>query len=308
MFVRSLLLVFSCLCFTGLSDTSSTCDVTLDGPFTGEITHYDHAHEAASGSGACMLDTEGDLMVAALNPFDLNGKVLCGQCIEVTNGDGVKITVKVIDLCPECPEHNIDLSQDAFQLLYPLQVGRIEIEWRLIECERRGNIRYNFKYPQTGSNWWGVKVVDHIHGVESMSLKPAEEGDDRDWIQYERTQNQNFKKPVEERRINAPFHVRITSTLGEVIEDYFDGVPTKQTNTLPGSVQFRSICDIDPTEYGVDRGDGVNGTARNSSNPWNIGRDSLNGDDDGKSGVTPTLYNISHLLSLVAFSTFQVIL
>ncbi|XP_006816406.1 expansin-YoaJ-like [Saccoglossus kowalevskii] len=250
MFERSCqLLYFFTFAFlrTSIAEYELNCDTTLHGPFSGEITHYDYADDAAAGAGACMIDTEGDIMVGAMNVPDLDELLMCGQCVEITNDIGVKIVIIIVDSCPECHlkhEHNIDLSQPAFELLYPLQRGRVMITWRVVECNVAGNIRYNFKFPTSpGSYWWGLKILDHIHGIRNVSLYPGAEGDDRGWVEYEITVNQNFKKTTGTPRIDFPFHVRITSVYGVTIEDYIEEVATRQSNTIAGAVQFVSVCD-----------------------------------------------------------------
>ncbi len=66
---------------------------------SGQATYYDFA----DGSGACSFEpSPNDLMVAAMNAPDYAGAAACGSCARVFGPNG-EITVRIVDLCPECP-------------------------------------------------------------------------------------------------------------------------------------------------------------------------------------------------------------
>jgi expansin (peptidoglycan-binding protein) len=126
----------------------------------GEATYYD----LADGGGACSFEpTPDDLMVAAMNAPDYAGSAACGSCAEVNGPDGM-ITVRVVDLCPECPAGNLDLSPSAFERIAALDLGRVPISWRYVPCAVSGALSYHFK---DGSNqWWtAVQVRNHRHAI-----------------------------------------------------------------------------------------------------------------------------------------------
>ena len=71
----------------------------------GVATYYD-----ATGAGACSFDpTPGDLDVAAMNAPEFAGSAVCGECVAVTGPRG-SVTVRIVDLCPECLAGHLDLS------------------------------------------------------------------------------------------------------------------------------------------------------------------------------------------------------
>ena len=78
---------------------------------TGEGTYYN-----ATGAGNCLfLPSPDNLMVAAMNHTDYDTAALCGAFISVQGPDGT-VVVRIVDRCPECPEGDVDLSQEAFVL------------------------------------------------------------------------------------------------------------------------------------------------------------------------------------------------
>ncbi|MCB0025658.1 MAG: hypothetical protein KDD91_21640, partial [Caldilinea sp.] len=74
----------------------------------GIATYYD-----ATGAGACSFDASpDDLMVSAMNADEYDNAALCGAFVRVTGPRG-DVTVRIVDLCPECKAGHLDLSQEA---------------------------------------------------------------------------------------------------------------------------------------------------------------------------------------------------
>ena len=114
--------------FAGLLDCSKGPDPTADstaagasgpGPapdctnpevHQGQATYYDFAN----GDGACMFGpSPNDLMIGAMNQTDFAAAAVCGACVRLI-GPSATIDIRIVDLCPECPQGNIDLSPEAF--------------------------------------------------------------------------------------------------------------------------------------------------------------------------------------------------
>lgn len=191
---------------------------------TGEGTYYD-----ADGSGACSFDTvTGPLFVAALNAPDWAGSALCGACANVEGPNG-SVTVRIVDLCPECSSGDLDLSPQAFAELAPLEQGRIPIEWTLASCEVTGPIRYLYK---DGSNpWWtAVQVQNHRLPVAKFEWAPA----GGEFQELERTDYNYFL--TESGFGEGPVRVRVTAVDGQVLED--DLPPVQEGVATPGAAQF----------------------------------------------------------------------
>ena len=90
--------------------------------------------------------------VAALsteNSFFKAGPIYgCGQCFEVrcvdldgpwkgrciTGPNQVSVIVQITDSCPECGADHLDMQALTFHKLAPMEVGRVNIEYRRVEC------------------------------------------------------------------------------------------------------------------------------------------------------------------------------
>ncbi|KAH8685971.1 RlpA-like double-psi beta-barrel-protein domain-containing protein-containing protein, partial [Tricladium varicosporioides] len=58
-----------------------------------------------------------------------NGNPMCGKTITVKGSSGKTVVAKVVDKCPGCDTHDIDLSRAAFLDLDSFDVGRINVNW-----------------------------------------------------------------------------------------------------------------------------------------------------------------------------------
>jgi expansin len=130
-------------------------------PDSGTIIHSGQAtYYAATGDGNCMFGpSPNDLMVAAMNNTEYDSSSVCGASIHVKGRLG-EITVRIVDLCPECPVGNIDLSKQAFAKIDDTIQGRVPVTWWYVESQVTGPIQYRVK---TGSNpWWiGIQILNH---------------------------------------------------------------------------------------------------------------------------------------------------
>lgn len=206
---------------------------TRDGPMVacdaeptrdGEATYYDFA----DGSGACGFPaTPNDLMVGAMNAPDYGNADPCGACAEVTGREGT-ITVRVVDLCPECPKGNIDLSPDAFERIAPLEQGRVPIGWRYVACDVSGPVTYHFK---DGSNeWWTAVQLRNVR----YAVSKFEYEKDGEFVTVGRVDYNYF---IDESGMGpGPYTFRITDVHGSVLTD--DGIELGDNVDRSGGAQF----------------------------------------------------------------------
>jgi len=193
--------------------------------FTGDGTYY-----AATGAGACSFDASTDkpLLVGAMNAPDYANSGVCGACAHLKGPMG-EVTVRIVDLCPECQHGDIDLSPDAFAMLAPLPDGRIDISWQFVPCEAPGPIVYHFK---EGSNqWWtAVQIRNHTNAIGKFEWR----SDDGAWHEVTRLDYNYF---VEDKGMGpGPYTVRVTDVYGNVLED--SGIPFAEAGDSPGKAQF----------------------------------------------------------------------
>ncbi len=72
----------------------------------------------------------GQLYVA-LSPSEYGAAAACGSYLQVTGPDG-SVTAEVVDQCPECQAGHIDLSEQAFARIAPLNAGLVPVSYHTV--------------------------------------------------------------------------------------------------------------------------------------------------------------------------------
>jgi expansin (peptidoglycan-binding protein) len=192
---------------------------------TGEATFYTFA----SGAGACMFDsTPNDLMIGAMNAIDYAGSQICGACVRVRGPRG-EIVIRIVDLCPECPQGTIDLSPLAFSMIADTILGRVPITWQLEECAYTSPIVYHFK---DGSNqWWtAVQIRNHRHPILSLEYLTGQQS-------FRSVGRVNYNYFVESTGMGpGPYVFRLTDIYGHVLLD--SGIVHVENGNVQGRAQF----------------------------------------------------------------------
>jgi len=197
--------------------------VTLGELRDGIITSYD-----ATGAGACSFPaTPGDLDVAALNAEEWAGSALCGGCVRVDGPRG-SVTVRIVDLCPECKRGHLDLSQEAFAKVANPVDGRVAVKWQLVSCAVSGPVSYHFK--DGSSQWWtALQVRNHRLPIEKLELDTGSGFQSVARESYNYFVDTNGAGP-------APFRVRITAQGGAQLVDQLPA-PSSDTS-VQGAAQL----------------------------------------------------------------------
>jgi expansin (peptidoglycan-binding protein) len=194
---------------------------------TGKVTYYNEAN----GSGACSFDpSPNDLMIGAMNAPDYMDSAACGACALIRTMDGSKsVTVRIVDLCPECQTGHIDLSPQAFQQLGDLALGVIPTTWHYVSCDYQGPIQYKFK---EGSNQWWTAVQIRHHSNRIAKFEYDKGGGN--WVSVARTSYNYF---VEDKGMGpGPYHFRVTDIFGQTVED--EGIPFGDGSVVDGKANF----------------------------------------------------------------------
>ena len=191
---------------------------------TGIATYYD-----ATGAGACLYDpSPGNLMVAAMNWPEFNNSAACGSYIYVQGPKGA-VTVRIVDLCPECLAGHLDLSREAFAKIANIVDGRVNIKWQVVSPAISGPIAFHFK---DGSNqWWtAVQVRNHRNPVAKLEYR----NNSGQWVNVSRTDYNYF---VQASGMGpGPYTFRVTDVYGNVITN--TGIPHVENGTVQGVGQF----------------------------------------------------------------------
>ncbi len=209
---------------TASGGTTSATPCNGEATSSGEATYYDFA----DGSGACSFDpTPNDLMVGAMNAPDYGNSEPCGACARIVGPNGT-ITVRVVDLCPECPKGNIDLSPSAFEKIAPLAQGRVPITWQYVPCSVTGSVIYHFK---DGSNqWWtAVQLRNHRHAIAKFEYQKAGA-----FVEVPRVDYNFFVAPSG--MGPGPYTFRVTDVHGATIAD--SGIQLGDDVDRAGTQQF----------------------------------------------------------------------
>src|SRR5512139_781349 len=191
---------------------------------SGIATYYD-----ATGAGACSFDpSPGDLMVAALNNDEYDNAAYCGAYVQV-NGPKGTITVRIVDLCPECHTGHLDLSREAFAAIADLPQGVVSIAWRVVSPPLAGPIAYHFK---EGSNqWWtAVQVRNHRNPIAKFEYWNGSQ-----WVTVPRV-SYNFFVQTNPGMGVGPYTFRVTDMYSNALTD--SGIPFIEGGTINGAEQF----------------------------------------------------------------------
>lgn len=191
----------------------------------GIATYYD-----ATGAGACSFDpTPNDLMVAAMNNDEYDNASVCGEYLKVTGPKGT-ITIRIVDLCPECKAGHLDLSQEAFASIADLPQGIVPITWQVISPALSGPIAYHFK---DGSNqWWtAVQVRNHRNPIARFEYRNSS----GQWVAVPRT-SYNYFVQTNPGMGTGPYTFRVTDLYGNVLVD--SGIRHVENGTVNGAAQF----------------------------------------------------------------------
>jgi expansin (peptidoglycan-binding protein) len=191
----------------------------------GIATYYN-----ATGDGACMFGpSRDDLMVAAMNAEEYDNAAVCGSYVYVTGPLGA-VTVRIIDLCPECKTGHLDLSQEAFAHIADLYLGVVDITWQVVSPELDGPIVYHFK---DGSNqWWtAMQIRNHRNPIAQLEYL----NENNQWISVPRT-SYNYFVQTNPGMGPGPYSFRVTDSYSNVLID--SGITHIENGSVPGAAQF----------------------------------------------------------------------
>jgi expansin len=191
----------------------------------GVATYY-----SATGEGACSFaPSPDDLMVAAINAEEYENAAVCGAYVHVSGPRGA-ITVRIVDLCPECKTGHLDLSREAFIQIADLAQGVIPITWQVVSPALSGPIRYHFK---EGSNpWWtAVQIRNHRNPIAKLEYFTG----GGQWVPVPRT-SYNYFVQTNPGMGPGPYTFQVTDSYGNLLVD--TGLPHVEDGSVNGADQF----------------------------------------------------------------------
>lgn len=196
----------------------------LGTPEQGVATYYD-----ATGAGNCGFDpSPNDLDVAAMDNPEWQNSAVCGACAEVTGPKG-KVTVRIVDRCPECEKGHLDLSKQAFAKIADVAAGRVAITWSIVPCNVSGPVAYYYK-DGSSQYWTAIQVRN-----SRLPIKSLEWNKSGTYVDVGRVDYNYF---VQQSGVGTgPVKVRITAWDGQTLEDTLS--PVVQSTTVQGAAQFK---------------------------------------------------------------------
>jgi expansin (peptidoglycan-binding protein) len=211
---------------TGSSSSSSSGGggPALGQPEQGVATYY-----AATGDGACSFGpSPNDLNVAAMDQPEWNGSGVCGECVAITGPNG-SVTVRIVDLCPECEVGHLDLSEQAFAQIADVSAGKVPISWQVVACDVTGNISYALK-AGSSQYWTAIQVENSRLPVAKLEWLQA-----GTWTDVPRADYNFFV--VASGVGPDSYQVRVTAVDGQTLVDTLP--PVQPSSTVQGSGQFQ---------------------------------------------------------------------
>ncbi|DBA74271.1 hypothetical protein WJX77_004676 [Trebouxia sp. C0004] len=189
--------------------------------------------------------------VAALstqNQFYLAGPANgCGECFEIQclnnggqfagrcNSDPSQqsTTVMISDECPECEANHIDMQALTFNKIAPMLNGRIDIQYRRVECTPPVPVKVQIDGNSGTGGWLRLAVTTNggSGAVKTVQVK----GPNKGWEGLSNTFGAEWEIPNQP---STPIDLHVISDSGQEITAY--GVITKsgQTGTVSTNQQF----------------------------------------------------------------------
>lgn len=256
---------------------------------TGQGTFYGYG-----GGGNCSLPKPTDILTAAMNTADYNTAQACGACIEVTNLNTLQsVVARVDDRCPECAPGDVDLSQEAFAKISPIEAGRIPISWKYVSCTPPASKLF---FKEGSSQWWtGVQVRDHRNPVASLSYRAS--GSSAAYTSLGREMYNYFIAPSG--MGPGPYDIQITDVFGQQITA--TGVALAVTTEINLNLQFPTV--LPSAGSGSSSGGGSSGGGTTTTQPATTSISVANDWGQGYcSNVTVTNPNSTPLTWTVSFT------
>ncbi|KAL7712682.1 Expansin-B5 [Entamoeba marina] len=184
----------------------------------GRITFYeDYTGNAACSYGSVpTVVTDGYFFRAALNTAFYDGSNQCGICYELVGADSA-IRIIVSDECPVSTNQicdgemlHFDLAMNAFPYLADLDVGVVNVTFRMVACDHTGNVKIN-SLKGNNENYFAFVITNHVIGVEKVEIS-YDNG--KNYKKIDRT-DYNVFIVENESGIELPFLLRITSIAGD---------------------------------------------------------------------------------------------
>ncbi|KAL3131185.1 hypothetical protein ABBQ38_000489 [Trebouxia sp. C0009 RCD-2024] len=191
--------------------------------YKGDATYYGKGgdKQGACGYGASKANSmdlpwsTGMTMTVAINDFQFASSLSCGMCVKfrgVGTGIGTQPLPQqwqyavVTNRCPECAPGSLDLAASGN--------GRWDMQWVPIPCNvGRSTFFYHAVSDLSNPYYYSFSVSN-----TRVPLKNVELEEDGSWSSLRRDVSNSWN--ANGGTYNHPLHIRLTSVLGDVVEDW----------------------------------------------------------------------------------------
>ncbi|KAK0619176.1 RlpA-like double-psi beta-barrel-protein domain-containing protein-containing protein [Immersiella caudata] len=167
--------------------------------------------------GNCMFSSyslpPGTYGTALAGP-NWNSAARCGACVRVTGPQGNSIKAMIVDQCPGCEANHLDLFQDAFGQLAPLQTGIIKISWEFVHCGISAPLILRAK--DGASQWWfSLQALNSNHPITGLEVSTNggstwQSTTRRDYNYFEKTSGGGFGTQTVTVRVSCANGAKVT--------------------------------------------------------------------------------------------------
>ncbi|CAL8462617.1 g2150 [Coccomyxa elongata] len=172
----------------------------------------------------------------------------CGECFEVqclqNNGqfagrcnqdpNARSVTIMITDSCPECEGDHLDIQALTFNKMAPMALGRIDIQYRRVECTVPQDLNVIIDENRGAGGWIRLQVKDAA-GRGSVKLVQVK-GSNSDW----ESMNNVWGASWESTSVPAPpLDFRIQDDAGTEVTAFSVVTANGETGTLPTGINFQ---------------------------------------------------------------------
>lgn len=205
-------------------------EMTYYGPESGDILDVPGN---AGGYTAEDLQSYENVDFCALYASDILNENLMGGCIEIISPSGNKTKCLIVDKLPSGNSGDVDIyGKETFAKLEDPDLGRIDIQWQIVELPTTENIQYRF---QSGSNeWWAaLQIFKHKYPIAKVEYK----NENNEFTEMTRQSNgSNFF--IASGMGNGPFTIRLTDYFGNIL--VHDGIIMQSSERQEAESNFKA--------------------------------------------------------------------
>ena len=204
----------------------------------GRITGYDEYTEG----GSCGFGIPKIYGAAPNEAFYNNGEK-CGICYELVAPQGV-LYFMVDSRCPvkgneaSCSGDmlHFDLHRNGFNTVVEQGIGKLNVTFRMVACDHKGNIIVKTK-PEVTQYFYEFVVMNNVLGLKKVYYS----FDNINWTGLERQGNYNHWR-INSTITSIPFYLKFESISGETVSTQIDEKKLVFPTIREYNFQFPKIC------------------------------------------------------------------